>query len=42
MALFEKPQGQAAREGLFDQQRKKPIPFLPKTIGVGGPRRPVR
>lgn len=34
MALLEKRKKQLAAEGLFDASRKKPIPFLPKTIGV--------
>ncbi|WP_417622819.1 exodeoxyribonuclease VII large subunit [Parasphingorhabdus sp.] len=34
MALFEKLKAKLLAEGLFDQDRKKPIPFLPKTIGV--------
>jgi len=34
MALFEKLKAQLSSEGLFDQERKKDIPFLPKTIGV--------
>ena len=34
MALFEKLKAKLLAEGLFDQDRKKAIPFLPKTIGV--------
>lgn len=34
MALLEKRKQQLASEGLFDPQRKKPIPFLPQTIGI--------
>ena len=34
MALFEKLKAKLLGEGLFDQDRKKAIPFLPKTIGV--------
>jgi exodeoxyribonuclease VII large subunit len=34
MALFEKLKAQLGGEGLFDNARKKPLPFLPKTIGV--------
>ncbi len=34
MALFEKLKAKLLAEGLFEQDRKKPIPFLPKTIGV--------
>ncbi len=34
MALYEKLKAKLLGEGLFDQDRKKPIPFLPKTIGV--------
>ncbi len=34
MALFEKLKAKLLAEGLFDQDRKKRIPFLPKTIGV--------
>lgn len=32
--LFEQLKSKLAAEGLFDEQYKKPIPFLPKTIGV--------
>jgi exodeoxyribonuclease VII large subunit len=32
--LFEQLKAKLAAEGLFDEQYKKPIPFLPKTIGV--------
>ncbi len=34
MALLEERKRQFAAEGLFDPARKRPIPFLPKTIGV--------
>ena len=34
MALLEKRKKQFKEEGLFDAEHKKPIPFLPKTIGV--------
>lgn len=34
MALFEKRKKKLASEGLFDAERKKELPFLPKTIGV--------
>jgi len=34
MALFEKLKSKLSIEGLFDQDRKQDIPFLPKTIGV--------
>ena len=34
MALFEKLRAALAGEGLFDGARKKPLPFLPRTIGV--------
>ena len=34
MALLEKRKAQLAKEGLFDEKRKKPLPFLPQTIGV--------
>ncbi|MDB5680046.1 exodeoxyribonuclease VII large subunit [Sphingomonas bacterium] len=34
MALFEKLKAQLGAEGLFDQSRKKPLPFMPKVIGV--------
>ncbi|OAO03891.1 exodeoxyribonuclease VII large subunit [Sphingomonadales bacterium EhC05] len=34
MALFEKLKAKLRGEGLFDQDRKKAIPFLPKTIGI--------
>ncbi len=32
--LFEQLKSKLAAEGLFDEQYKKPIPFLPETIGV--------
>lgn len=34
MALIEERKQRLAAEGLFDPARKKPIPFLPKVIGV--------
>jgi len=34
MQLFEKLKAKLLGEGLFDEARKKPIPFLPRTIGV--------
>jgi exodeoxyribonuclease VII large subunit len=34
MALLEERRRMLAAEGLFDQTRKKPIPFLPRLIGV--------
>lgn len=34
MALLEERRKKLAAEGLFDRDRKLPIPFLPKTIGV--------
>lgn len=34
MALLEKRKKQLAAEGLFDESRKKPLPYLPETIGV--------
>ena len=34
MLLFEKLKAKLQAEGLFDQDRKRSIPFLPKTIGV--------
>ena len=34
MALLEKRKKQFAAEGLFDEDRKKELPYLPKTIGV--------
>ncbi|MEP2989698.1 MAG: exodeoxyribonuclease VII large subunit [Parasphingorhabdus sp.] len=34
MALFEKLKAKLAGEGLFDSDRKREIPFLPKTIAV--------
>lgn len=34
MQLFEKLKARLASEGLFDQQRKRALPFLPRTIGV--------
>ncbi|TPG40360.1 exodeoxyribonuclease VII large subunit [Sphingomonas koreensis] len=34
MALFEKLKAQLGAEGLFDNARKKKLPFLPRVIGV--------
>lgn len=34
MALLEERKKKLAAEGLFDERHKKPLPFLPKTIGV--------
>ncbi len=34
MALLERRKRGFAAEGLFDEERKKPLPFMPKTIGV--------
>ncbi len=34
MALFEKLKAQLAGEGLFDSAAKRPLPFLPRVIGV--------
>ncbi|MFK7841196.1 MAG: exodeoxyribonuclease VII large subunit [Sphingorhabdus sp.] len=34
MALFEKLKAKLLGEGLFDQNRKKAMPFLPRTIGI--------
>ncbi len=34
MALLEERKKKLAAEGLFDPQHKKPLPFLPKTVGV--------
>jgi exodeoxyribonuclease VII large subunit len=34
MALFERLKASLAAEGLFDAARKKPLPYLPRTIGV--------
>jgi len=34
MELLEKRKKMLAAEGLFDEANKKPIPFMPKTIGV--------
>ncbi|MGL5837004.1 MAG: exodeoxyribonuclease VII large subunit [Sphingorhabdus sp.] len=34
MLLFEKLKARLAGEGLFDTQRKRPIPYLPGTIGI--------
>jgi exodeoxyribonuclease VII large subunit len=34
MALLEKTKARLAAEGLFDPAAKKPLPFLPQTIGV--------
>lgn len=34
MALLNARRQKLAAEGLFDESRKKPLPFLPKTVGV--------
>jgi exodeoxyribonuclease VII large subunit len=34
MALLEERKKKLAAEGLFDAERKKPLPFLPRTIGI--------
>ncbi|MEM9319714.1 MAG: exodeoxyribonuclease VII large subunit [Pseudomonadota bacterium] len=34
MAMLERRRKALAAEGLFDQERKKPIPYLPRVIGV--------
>jgi exodeoxyribonuclease VII large subunit len=34
MALLEKRRKMLEEEGLFDPKRKKPLPFLPRTVGV--------
>jgi exodeoxyribonuclease VII large subunit len=34
MAILEKRKRQFEKEGLFDQEHKKKLPFLPKTIGI--------
>lgn len=34
MQLFEKLKARLQSEGLFDRDRKRPVPLLPKTIGV--------
>ncbi len=34
MLLFEKLKARLSAEGLFDPQRKRAIPYLPKTIGI--------
>lgn len=34
MALFEKRKKMFAAEGLFDSERKRELPFIPKTIGI--------
>ena len=34
MLLFEKLKARLAAEGLFDGARKRPIPYLPRTIGI--------
>ncbi|KQM58863.1 MULTISPECIES: exodeoxyribonuclease VII large subunit [unclassified Sphingomonas] len=34
MALLEKLKGKLAGEGLFDAGKKRPLPYLPRTIGI--------
>jgi len=34
MALLDKLRAKLAAEGLFDRERKKPLPFMPRVIGV--------
>lgn len=34
MALLDKRRRQLAAEGLFDEERKRPLPFAPKLVGV--------
>ena len=34
MALLDKRRRALAAEGLFDAERKRPLPFLPRTIGI--------
>ncbi len=34
MALLDQRRRQLAAEGLFDEERKRPLPFLPRVIGV--------
>ena len=34
LALLEKTRARLAAEGLFDERRKRPLPFMPRTIGV--------
>ena len=34
MAMLEKRRKELAAEGLFDESRKRPLPFLPRVIGV--------
>ncbi|MEL7416702.1 MAG: exodeoxyribonuclease VII large subunit, partial [Pseudomonadota bacterium] len=34
MAMLEKRKAQLTAEGLFDAERKRPLPFLPEVIGV--------
>jgi exodeoxyribonuclease VII large subunit len=48
MALLEERRKKLQAEGMFDQARKKPIPYLPQVIGVvhvadrrGDPRHPA-
>src|SRR5712691_2143481 len=36
MALLEERKKKLAAEGLFDEARKKPLPFLPRVVGVIG------
>ena len=34
MALLEARKKQLAAEGLFDDSRKRPLPFLPRVVGI--------
>src|ERR1700754_800907 len=34
MALLAQPRRMLAAEGLFDEARKRPLPFMPRIIGV--------
>ncbi|MGD9828953.1 MAG: exodeoxyribonuclease VII large subunit [Hyphomicrobiaceae bacterium] len=34
MALLEERKRKLAAEGLFDEERKKPLPFLPRVVGI--------